>query len=198
MAVSREIYDETVGIFYHSNRFEFYFPTQLHAFILSLGSQRLSFIRDVTLHYTNLKSGGINLADLTFPLLKQLTGLRRLHIQLESRLYASRKWWNSGGADGVDNANPCEVPGFKVLFALRGITDIQVRDDALEEGIEVAKQQPSWPTFDRGTGFWCWVELERILRIFNIAIANAQKGKVCRTMLDDKDWHLKKGFTIDE
>lgn len=194
LVVSREIHDETVGMFYHDNRFEFYFPTQLHAFITSLGPQRLSFLRDITLHYVKVKNGGIDLADLTFPLLKQLTGLRRLHIILESN---GRSWWREMRHNRVDKSNPCEIPGLKVLFDLRGVTDIKVCDPQLERRIQNTTKSPEWPNVEKFTKDWDYIELERILHTFNIAIANAQKGKVCRKMLDDKDWYLKEDFSLD-
>ena len=86
LAVSRLIYDEALGIFYGENAFEFYFPTQLSAFLLSLGPQRLRCIRDITIYYQNNKSGGIDIVELIFPTLKQLPSLRRLHILLRHEL----------------------------------------------------------------------------------------------------------------
>ena len=37
LAVNKQINDEAFGVFYHCNAFEFYYPTQLHAFLLSIG-----------------------------------------------------------------------------------------------------------------------------------------------------------------
>lgn len=98
LGVNQQIYNEAYGIFYDSNTFEFYYPIQLQAFILSLGQQRLAMIRDVTVQYHNIKSGGVDLAEVSLPMLKQLTGLRKLQIvfvlgALKNRT-RNRNWWH--------------------------------------------------------------------------------------------------------
>ncbi|KAK4958877.1 hypothetical protein LTR10_003674 [Elasticomyces elasticus] len=46
LAVNRQIHDEAAGIFYHCNAFVFHYTLHLHGFILSLGTERLSAVRD--------------------------------------------------------------------------------------------------------------------------------------------------------
>lgn len=41
LAVNKQVNSEAFGIFYYFNAFEFYYPTQLHAFLLSIGKMAL-------------------------------------------------------------------------------------------------------------------------------------------------------------
>jgi hypothetical protein len=192
LAVNRQINDETVGMFYHENQFEFYYPTQLHAFLLSLSAHRQAALRDITLHYYNTKVGGINLTDLTFPLLEQLTGLRRLHI-IANKEFSVRYTYQYH----LDNANPVMIPGMRTLFDLRGITNLKVRDTFLERQIEDLKKEGKHGkhiSHSPGTCSHYFTELEKIMEFFNQALADAQTGKVNKALLDDKDWHTKKPF----
>lgn len=179
-----------MGIFYNRNSFEFYYPTQLHAFFLSLGHQRQRFVRDITLHYYNIKSGGINLVDLTLPILKQLPGLRRLRIVLKDELskrVGGRYLWVE---HSIRSANPMVLPGIKLLFSLRNITDIKIRETSLEEDLEELKSRASYPDFAKQTRAWCLIKLAQMLDHVNLALSLAQKGEVNREMMEDDWWHL--------
>lgn len=195
LAVNRQVKDEALGIFYHSNAFEFYYPTQLHAFLLTLGPQRQNFLRDITLHYYNTKSGGIDLASLSFPLLAQLHGLRRFHLLFTDDLVkriSGRWWW--GRPYRLEKANPNLLPGIKSLFALRGITDINVREMSLETHMETMKADKAYPDFPEHSRDACFLKLASILEYFNAALRDAQYGKVNRKILDDDEWHMKDPF----
>lgn len=200
LAVNRQTHSEAVGIFYDANSFEFWYPTQLHAFLLSLGPQRQSFIRDITLWYSNTKSGGIDLVDLTFPLLQTLPGLRRLHVLFDGTLRKRlcQRYWPTVRYT-VANANPAMLPGIRFLFRLRRISDIKLRDTDLEKELEKLKEDKAYPEFPSGSKSDCLMKLERILEHFNTALSEAQNGKVNKKMLDDDDWHLKDVFpTMDD
>lgn len=196
LAVNRQIHDEAVGIFYHANHLEFYYPAQLHAFLLSLSPLRQSFIRNITLHYYNNKSGGIDLIDLTLPLLKQLTGLRRFHLlfnkDLTNRLYSTR--YLSASPYNVLKANPTTLPGVKFLFTLRGVTDIKLRDTALDSALEDIRERERKPDFTQNLKDRWYIKLERIFEHLNAALVDAQAGRVNRKLLDDDEWHLKEVF----
>lgn len=200
LAVNKQINDEALGIFYHRNAFEFYYPTQFHAFVLSLSSPRLCSLRDITIYYHNSKSGGIDIAGLTFPLLKQLTGLRRLHVllrhELEQLIFRPR--WSSSLNWKIEEANPVLLPGLRVLFSLRGITDIVVRDLELEKEFEKLKKDVEYPRFAEMSKKACVVQITRALEHFNTAIAGAQKGMVNQKLLDDPKWHMKSVFPVME
>jgi hypothetical protein len=86
LLVNHQIHDEAVVIFYHHNKFIFHYSLHLHAFLLSLGWQRQDFIRDITVHYADFVSGGMSLVELTFDLLKNMKGLRKLDVLLHGDL----------------------------------------------------------------------------------------------------------------
>lgn len=154
----------------------FCYPVQLHAFLLSIGTQRQRLLRDLTSEYYNLKCGGIELIDLTFPLLKQLTGLRRLHITMKSRLHETnlrRGWlqlpfWRAAPSVNLCSASPNLIPGVKHLFDLRGLTDIKIRDTELEERAKDQKKEPNYPGF-RNKKNEDITQLSRAFEHFNLA-----------------------------
>lgn len=199
LAVNKQIHDEALGIFYHHNFFVFAYPIQLHAFLLSLSPLRLACLQDLTIYYQNSKSGGINLAGLTFPMLKRLPGLRRLEVILNSDLSSGIQrphWWTShAGWKLSGKANPVLLPGIKALFTLRGINDIRVRDLKLEQDLETAKQDKEYPDFSAKSRSACVVKLSEVLDHFNRALAAAQLGKVNKKLLEDPEWHLKEDVT---
>lgn len=191
LAVDRQIHDEAVGIFYHANQFLFRTPPQLAAFVVTLGDVRASSLRDVTLHYENSKSGGIELASITLPMLKRLTGLRKLHIltkcDVVGRLYTS--YVNGRWPYAFDLCNPVKLPGVRALFDLRGITDIKFSDTILDESIERLKRDKLYPDgFDADSTSSAHIKVDRIMKHFNAALADAQVGKVNMKLLADDSW----------
>ena len=194
LAVNKQIFDEAAGIFYHNNSFEFDYPSRFHAFTLSLGTQRLSLLRDITLHYQNNKMGDINSIDLTMPLLRQLHSLRRFHIVFHGDLMNRIKRRLFNRPYDIERANPAELPGMKFLFTLRGITDIKIRDMDLEISLELMKKDKDYPDYVQGTRSYNLVKLHHIVEYFNGALADAQNGKVNKTLLEDDKWHLQDPF----
>ncbi|KAK3656705.1 hypothetical protein LTR22_009684 [Elasticomyces elasticus] len=195
LAVNRQIHDEAAGIFYHCNAFVFHYTLHLHGFMLSLGTERLSAVRDVSVHYHELVSGGMSLTDMTFNQLHRLTGLRRLEIILRGDL--SRKIVRQrygGGSYSIKSANPAQMPGMRRLFDLRNVTDIKVRDEQLEDQVRAAKEKKKYPKFGAGTENGRVVTVDKILQHFNAALAQAQLGNVKYKILDDEKWHLAKVF----
>ena len=201
LAVSKQISDEAVGVFYNCNSFVFYYPTQLHAFLMSLGPQRQKLNRDLTVYYYNTKCGGVELVDLTFPMLKQLTGLRKLHIIMINHLHETnlRTGWLSwrafrGYLPQIADANPVLIPGMKAIMQLRGITDILIRDIPMEE--KVAEFQKG------GTSNYAQdvesrkrvLQLARAYEHFNAALKDMQIGKINQGLLDDPKWHTRDEF----
>lgn len=192
LGVNKQIHDEAVSIFYDSNEFVFYYPTQMSAFILSLGRMRQRSIRKLTLQYTNGKAGGVDLASITFPTLKLLKGLRQLQIvlgaTLSARIYSQYR--PGGNVWTTHLCNPCSLPGMKTLFELRNITNIKLRDTLLEDKVAVlGKKYPDGvPANSEGEAF---MRLACILDHFNAALADAQKGRVNREILNDGEWHMR-------
>ncbi|PIA94454.1 hypothetical protein CB0940_08108 [Cercospora beticola] len=188
LGVNKQIRDEAVGIYY-ANPLVFYYPTQFHAFMVDLGVLRRSVITDVTIHYDNTKRGGIDLVDLSFPLLRDLTGLKRLQITMQNTLFNKiyiRGWMNRWR---MDNANPSCIPGMKMLFSLRGIVDIKVRDIELEEAYQKAVEDKVYPNFDPHSRSYHVLKLTAALSHFNEALKLAQKGAINEELLQDNKWH---------
>lgn len=151
------------------------------------------------MHYYNYKVGGIDIAELTFPVLKQLTGLRRLHIVLDMnvhKLIRSNFYFMNGSGWNIDKANPLRLPGMKSLFSLRGITDIKLRCGELDKELEEAKKDKEYPKFSEKSKKACVLKLVGAFEHFNKALANAQKGLVNKKMLEDPEWHIKDDFPI--
>lgn len=190
LAVNKQIRDEAVGIFYAAP-LVFYFPTQFHAFIQDLTSLRRSVIKDVTIHYDNTKRGGIDVAALNFPLLRELSGLKRLSIIMEGTLYSkirTRGSWSGLGWQ-MDCANPSVIPGLKVLFSLRGLEEIQVRDTELEEEHTKAEKDKEYPDFTTQSRSYHIVKLTAALQHFNAALLLAQRGLTNEELLANNKWH---------
>lgn len=180
VATNKQINKEAFGIFYNCNEFEFYYPTQLSAFILSLSSDRLSCVRDITVHYYTYSLGGINLAEITFPLLKQLSGLRKLHVLVDTRLsvLAPHCRWSDPAKSDIQTAKPLWLPGISMLFALRGLTHIKVRYPAVEKELDEMKSNKRYPTFPDKSMEHYIMMVARALDYFNGMLAKAQTGDV--------------------
>lgn len=200
LAVNKQINDEAIGVFYNCNSFVFYYPTQLHAFLLSLSPQRQKLIRNLTIYYYNLKCGGIDLVDLTFPMLKQLTGLRKLHIIMTSKLAETtlrNGWltWTSWRGDHaiIANANPALIPGMKHILQLRGLTDIKIRDTEMERKITEFEDGTLTNKPESKKNI---LQLARAYEHFNAALKDMQTDKVNQKLLDDTEWHTRDVFPI--
>lgn len=201
LLVSKQINDEAIGLFYNANAFVFYYPIQFQSFLLSIGHQRQQLLRDLNIDYYNLKLGGVDLIDLAFPLLKQLKGLRRLHIVMKAQLGDTnlRQGWLQlpyYRTDLVDlhGANPNRIPGIKHLFDLRGLTDIKVRDVELESKVKELEDEADYPGFTNNTKNRNLMQLSRAYEHFNLALAAAQEGNFNQDILSSPDWHTKETF----
>jgi len=147
----------------------------------------------------------MSLIDLTFALLRNLTGLKRLEVVLHGDL--TRRIRTPGRMGGsvytwfIRNANPGRIPGMKALFALRGIEEIRVRDLQLEEHLRKAKRNPSPPDF---ADYMicslddCHVQLGKVLEHFNLVLMDAQEGNVNHELLEDDAWHMQEVFPASE
>ncbi|GIZ45571.1 hypothetical protein CKM354_000873100 [Cercospora kikuchii] len=189
LAVNKQIRDEAVGIYY-ATPLVFYYSCEFHAFALGLGQLRRSVVRDITIHYDNVRRGDTDSEDLTAPLLREFTGLKKLQIvmfgTLETKIRMRRRW-SSGWT--MDNANPAAVPGMKALFDLRNLEYINIRDVRLEELFDTAKKDKGYPDFEPQSRSYQVVKLTAALAHFNKALLDAQQGKVNREVLKNNGWH---------
>ncbi|KAI7338555.1 hypothetical protein KC315_g1710 [Hortaea werneckii] len=194
LAVNRQIHDEAVGIFYYHNAFVFNHMLHLHGFIQRLGSVRRSMITDITVHYEDFQRGEISLVDLTFDLLKSLTGLRKLEVIMSYQLFTRTIWRRySESPKLLRTANPCLIPGMKILFTLRGLSSIRVRDTGLGYRYHSAKRQSNPTTFDTKK-LRNAEKLTQVMEHFNAALQQAQTGKVNHALLEDKRWQMRDEF----
>lgn len=181
LAVNRAIHDEAVGIFYWNNDFVFSWPLELQSFVMSLGPQRLSFVRNITLFHKDHKEGTMHSMDLTLSMLRLLPNLRKLHILWESAMV------NDGlSRSGTPyRGHPGGLHGVKTLFTLRGIKDLKLRDLELEE--RLAREVKS--TYDR-TRHDIWKKQAQVLRHLNHGLALAQTGTVVAALSKEQSWHI--------
>ncbi|KAK5108224.1 hypothetical protein LTR62_008680 [Meristemomyces frigidus] len=199
LCVNHQVHCEAMSIFYNRNSFEFEWTTHLHAFLASIGPGRQKHIRDLKLHYFDVKSGGIGQIDLTYPMLKKLTGLRKLHVIMHgdlARKVITRYW--QPNFTFINKANPVNICGMKTLFELRGVTDICVSDTKLEEKMEIIRKASAYPDFQKCSLEWAYTKVSSALAHFNFALAAAQSGIVCAEILEDDQWHTKDSFPVIE
>lgn len=188
LAVNKQIHGEAIGTFYNANSFVFYYPVQMAAFALNIGTQRQRLLRDITLHYHNIKLGGVELIDTAFILLRDMPNLKKLHIIMSSRTDESslRRGWYVDSSFGtfthlnIQSSNPGQIPGMKILFTLRGISDIKLRDTELEEDLEYLRDGERKKKLQK---------LAAALQHINKALADAQDGKVNHKLLLNNGWH---------
>lgn len=194
VSVCKQLNEEAMGIYYNANSFLFHYPTQLNAFLLAIG-KRQKFISDITMYYHNLKVGGVELIDLTLPLLANLTGLKKLHVIMISTTDEStlrRGWWqgDNWGLRRMKSfgANPARIPGLHHLFNFRGITDLKVKDLLLEEKVEQLRLSKSYPRFIGDEPSAKAIKLANAFEHFNAALADAQLGRVNERLMEDEQW----------
>ncbi|KAK5682753.1 hypothetical protein LTS10_005883 [Elasticomyces elasticus] len=193
LAVNHQIHDEALGIFYNRNPLSFEDTLHLHAFMVCLGNPRLESVLDITVHYADLSSGGRSLTELVFGQLKRMKNLRKLEIIMQGDLakkVITRRW----GSTSMRSANPASISGMKELFSLRGVTDIQIKDEVLEDRFQTVKALAAYPDFPADSRNACFVTVHKALQHFNLALAEAQKGNIQDEILEDDEWHLAKEF----
>lgn len=178
LATNHQIHNESANIFYQ-NELVFSYPSHLQAFALNLESERLRAIRSLTLFYKDHNEGGVHTMGVTLKLLRRMCGLKKFHLLVENHLSRLRTYSLSVFA----TTTPPEIHGVSVLFSLRGIPDIQVRDLGLEDcyaGLAVPK--PHSPTRET-------VEHKvQMLKHFNHGLWLAQQGLVFEELYECNSW----------
>jgi len=152
---------------------------------MSLSPERIACVHDVTIHYYKYSLGGISLAELIFPTLRQLPGLRRLEIIVDTEMWAlvpSMKWTQFKDYD-IQKANPLRLPGIGILFTLRGLTHVKVRYTDVERELDGSKMKRGMcakTSIDP-----CIERIGKALEHFNRLLAKAQTGEVDKRILSD-------------
>lgn len=178
LGTNHEIYMEASSIFYQ-NDFVFSYPAHLQAFALSLESERLHAIRSLTLFYKDHNEGGIHTMDITMKLLRRMRGLQKFHLLVEKHLTKRPQ----RSINRLAQTTPSELHGVAILFSLRCLADVQVRDLDLEDCVERLARFPT-----RGPSKEDVEHKVQMLKHFNHGLALAQQGLVVEELYEDDSW----------
>ncbi|KAI9702353.1 MAG: hypothetical protein M1836_000832 [Candelina mexicana] len=111
-SVCRQIYQESMPLFYHENHFYVWSGSDLQSFLLRIGSERRSWIREMTLVFQN---SGLGSGFKPFSECKRLT---TLHIRLPFPYFNEQNCATIG-----------EHKGLQKLSRIRGLTTLTCEDD---------------------------------------------------------------------
>jgi hypothetical protein len=198
LRVSKQVHAEAHELFYQ-NDLVFSTPPELSGFLASLSDERLCCLRNLTLFYDDDSlvsvTDGEFVVDgdmgLILPFLRYLKGLRKFHLLLRFRnidVYEDRL-----PSDFIDPVDVSRLKDAKALLALRGVTDLTVRDLDLDLAELIC--QDEMPDNHKN-----WTEPHYIkthdvisrqtaaLRHFNHGLRLAQTGVVVRELYTEKDW----------
>jgi len=179
LQTNRQIHNEAVGMFYHQNDLVFSYPSHLQDFVQNLERDRLEALSSLTLFHKNHNEGGVSTMATTLKLLRRLRGLKKFHLLVEQHLVSTSSW----SLAHIRTRCITRIQGIAVLFTLRGIADIRVRDLELEDRVfKVGAYIPSQAdseTIDI---------LVQTLEHFNHGLALAQEGVVVKGLYDEYNW----------
>jgi hypothetical protein len=178
LQTNRQIHNEAVGLFYRKNDLVFSYPAHLQDFIQSLERDRLESLSSVTLFHKNHKEGGISTMATTLKLIRRLRGLKKFHLLVERHLVAISAWPSMH----IRERCVTRIQGIGILFTLRGITDIKVRDLDLEDRMHKAGRHKNQDVDDTVK------DLVQVLKHFNHGLAHAQKGIVVKELCEEFWW----------
>ena len=178
LQTNHQIHNEAVGIFYRQNDFMFSYPAHLQDFVQSLERDRLESVSNVTLFHKNHNEGGISTMATTLKLIRRLRGLRKFHLLIEHHLVANPAWSSAQ----IRERCVTRIQGIAILFTLRGITDIKLRDLDLEDRMHKVGSHAQQDVTDTVR------DLAQVLKHFNHGLALAQKGIVVEELCDEFWW----------
>jgi len=179
LQTNRQIHNEAVGMFYRQNDFVFSYPAHLQDFVQSLEHDRLESVSSLTLFHKNHTEGGLSTMATTLKLIRRLRGLRKFHLLVEQHLVANPAWSSAH----IRERCVTRIHGIAILFTLRGITNIKVRDLDLEDRVhKVGKHSHNQGVSDTVK------DLVQVLKHFNHGLALAQEGVVVQELCDEYWW----------
>jgi len=178
LGTNHEIYNEASSIFYR-NDFVFSYPTHLQAFTLSLEPERLQAISSLTLFHKDHNEGGMHTMDITMKLLRRMSGLKKFHLLVEKHLAKRlQRTWRL-----LAETTPSEIHVVSILFSLRGLIDILVRDLELEDCYPktalYTHNGPPRQDFEHKV---------QMLKHFNHGLVLAQQGLVVEELYEGHSW----------
>lgn len=178
LETNRQIHNEAVGMFYRQNDLLFSYPAHLQDFVQSLERDRLESVSSVTLFHKNHTEGGISTMATTLKLIRRLRGLKKFHLLIEHHLVANPSWSSAH----IRERCVTRIQGIAVLFTLRGIADIKVRDLDLEDRMHKVGIHKGREVNDTVK------DLVQVLKHFNHGLALAQKGIVVGELCEEFWW----------
>jgi hypothetical protein len=177
LETNRQVHNEAVGMFYRQNDLVFSYPSHLQDFVQSLERERLESVSSLTLFHKNHDEGGFSTMATTLKLIRRLRGLKKFHLLLEHQLIASHPWSGHTKERCVSR-----VHGIAILFTLRGIADIKVRDLDLEDRMNKVGSYKNREVNDTVK------DLVQVLNHFNHGLTLAQKGIVVEELCEEFWW----------
>jgi hypothetical protein len=177
LETNRQIHNEAVGLFYGKNDLVFSYPAHFQDFAQSLERDRLRTVSSLTLFHKNHREGGLSTMATTLKLLRHMRGLKKFHLLIKHHLLGTG--WST------PRIRRCvtDIDGVAILFTLRGISDIKVRDLDLDDrmdGITKRSTQKAGDTIIK--------ELVEMLKHFNYGLTLAQDGIVVEELFVDTLW----------
>jgi hypothetical protein len=178
LRTNRQIHNEAVGMFYRQNDLVFSYPAHLQDFVQSLERDRLESVSSLTLFHKNHNEGGISTMATTLKLVRKLRGLKKFHLLIEQHLVANPTW----SSMRIRERCVTRIHGIAILFTLRGIADIKVRDLDLEDRMHKVGSHNHHDANDTVK------DLAQVLKHFNHGLALAQKGIVVEELCQEFWW----------
>ncbi|KAI9714316.1 MAG: hypothetical protein M1820_000277 [Bogoriella megaspora] len=180
LAANKQIHDEAVGIFYRTNHFIFVYPLHAISFLHSIGSERKSHIREVTIWHKNYAEGGLESMDLLFSLISRLPTLKALHLVLDT-------WGSSPRNSSLTQWGPTlekmdRLAGLETLKTIRGLEEFTVRALWTECYDVMSKKERD---FRNGLVREFTDNLKKAMRVGKGSKVSARKGKP-KTSIHDR------------
>jgi hypothetical protein len=181
LQANHQIHNEAAALFYQMNDLVFSYPAHLQDFAQSLEQDRLNSVSSLTLFHKNHNEGGISTMATTLKMLRRMRGLKKFHLLVDHHLIHNT-WWSI-----ADVRNRCvtRLQGILVLFTLRGISDIKIRDLNLEDRLHKLDKKE---TDQADSNTKLIRELVEMLKHFNHGLALAQTGDVQKNLYEDTRW----------
>lgn len=179
LQTNRQIHNEAVGMFYRQNDIVFSYPSHLQDFLQSLERDRLESLSSLTLFHKNHNEGGISTMATTLKLVRRLRGLKKFHLLIDQHLVSDSSW----SVTAVRTRCVTRIQGIAVLFTLRGITDIKVRDLGLEDRVLKIGRHVSSQVDSKAINI-----MAQTLKHFNHGLALAQEGIVIKELSNEYWW----------
>jgi hypothetical protein len=183
LGANRQIHNEASALFYQKNDLVFSYPVHLQDFAQSLELDRLESVSSLTLFHKNHNEGGTSTIATTLKMLRRMRGLKKFHLLVEHHL-VHNTWWSM---THVKERCVTRLQGIPVLFTLRGIPDIKVRDLNLEDRFHELDEKQ----MDQADSNMNLVrELVEMLKHFNHGLALAQTGNLVNELYENHWWFL--------